>query len=130
MPKANPFPRNSTNQKRNYHVDVTITIVDRLAQFHVDINGAIADWFLPWINSGFWTSSGRLTFSLPFARQGGDEFPEQPKQYPDQIKASKKCQSARTASTRPNLVIGRLLGNAVFFSSLLLFLKRRKQRHG
>jgi hypothetical protein len=45
-------------------------------------------------------------------------------------KPARNVRGARTASTRPNLVMGRLLGNAVFFSSLLLFLKRRKERHG
>ena len=55
---------------------------------------------------------------------------DQTKAIPDQTKASKKCQSARTASTHPNPVMGRLLDNAVFFSSLLLFLKSGKERHG
>ena len=40
---VNPYlSEQEHNQKCKYIVDVTITIVDQLVEFHVDINGGIA----------------------------------------------------------------------------------------
>jgi len=55
------------------------------------------------------------------------KFMNNQKQCLDQIKVSKKCRSARTASTMcPKLVMGWLLGNIVLFLSLQSFPKGKK----